>query len=276
MGHFVNSEGNDLRVQLHGNLGGWRGTARTIREMDRLVKEGKVDPTVIFLAQQLARKRDKRDYLGQLKEFFNWIRKNIHYVRDPRDVEFVRSPFYTIYYRAGDCDDQAILFNALAESIGFKTRFKTIKANAANTKEFSHVYGQACVPNHGWVSADTIVDRATLGWEAPERFGSHVWEDGLGMLGETATVAKPGFWAQLGGVLGNVVVASANVLGQQAVVSLTDSISSPAAVPVAAIPSAAPSGVMTAGIGIPGWLLPVGLVGAAVSLGGYMFSKRRR
>jgi len=155
--------------------------------MHRLVDKGKKHPTVIFLAEQLARKKDSKDYVGQATELFKWTKKNIHYVRDPRGVELLRSPFWTLQNRAGDCDDQAILFSALAEAIGFSTRFKTIKANFSNPSEFSHVYSQVEIPGKGWVSADTIVPHANLGWEAKERFGSQVWSGGLGMIGQFVT-----------------------------------------------------------------------------------------
>lgn len=155
--------------------------------MHRLVDKGKKHPTVIFLAEQLARKQGSKDYIGQAAELFKWVKANIHYVRDPRGVELLRSPFWTLQNRAGDCDDQAILFSALAEAIGFSTRFKTIKANFSNPSEFSHVYSQVEIPGKGWVSADTIVPHANLGWEAKERFGSQVWSGGLGMIGQFVT-----------------------------------------------------------------------------------------
>lgn len=172
-----------MRVELYGYLGGWRGTSRTISKMRKLVTQGRTDPTVLFAAQRLARKRDPRDYRGQADELFKFVKKHIHYVRDPRDTELIRSPFWVLYYRAGDCDDQAILFSALAEAIGFKTRFKTIKADPRTPDEFSHVYSQVFIPDKGWMSADTIVPNARFGWEADERFGSSVWEGGGNMIG---------------------------------------------------------------------------------------------
>lgn len=143
--------------------------------MRKLVRQGRTDPTVIWAAQQLARKVGRKDYTGQARKIFNFVRRHIHYVRDPKGVELLRSPFQTLRYRAGDCDDQAILFSALAEAIGFDTRLKTIKANIAHPDEFSHVYSQVLIPNRGWMSADTIVPKVDLGWEASHHFGSQVW-----------------------------------------------------------------------------------------------------
>ena len=41
-------------------------------------------------------------------------------------VDFLQFPKQTLVYRAGDCDDLSILYNALLESVGIKTAFITI------------------------------------------------------------------------------------------------------------------------------------------------------
>ncbi len=59
------------------------------------------------------------------------------YVVDPRTpyeelsksetaVDFLQFPRHTLKYKAGDCDDLSILYNALLESVGVKTAFITI------------------------------------------------------------------------------------------------------------------------------------------------------
>jgi len=160
--------------------------------MQQLVRDGKTDETIIFLAQQLARTCDRDDFRCQASRIFEYVKKNIHYVQDPTGTELLRSPICTLYYRAGDCDDQAVLFSALAESIGLRTRFKTIKASAANPDEFSHVYSEVLIPNRGWMPSDTIVSTAKLGWEAPHHFGVHTWE-GMGMIGSDIDTGAAAF-----------------------------------------------------------------------------------
>ena len=45
--------------------------------------------------------------------------------QDALALDFVQFPSQTLEYRAGDCDDLAILFNALLESVGIETAFIT-------------------------------------------------------------------------------------------------------------------------------------------------------
>jgi tetratricopeptide (TPR) repeat protein len=46
--------------------------------------------------------------------------------QDAMAIDFIQFPVQTLEYRAGDCDDLAILFNALLESVGIETAFLTI------------------------------------------------------------------------------------------------------------------------------------------------------
>jgi len=257
-----------MRVQLFGRVDGWSGTVRTINQMRRLVDEGKRDTTVQFTARQIARKYDPKDYIGQARGVFQFVKDYIHYVRDPHDLELVHTPLYTLRARAGDCDDQAILFCALAEAIGFKCRFKTIKADPRFPTEFSHVYSEIDVPGHGWMPADTIVPRATLGWETKGNYESKTW-GGLGMFGQEATAEK-GFWAKLGDGFKNSATAIGDILGKAVVETTGQYLNVPTA-PAVKAPTA------QASKGLPGWLLPAAIGGLAViGVGAMAVRKRKR
>lgn len=43
------------------------------------------------------------------KEFFNFVSKKIAYREDPKNMEFVSRPFFTIKMGYGDCDDKTVL-----------------------------------------------------------------------------------------------------------------------------------------------------------------------
>lgn len=176
-----------MRIERFGNLNGWSGTSRTIRHMQRLVRQGRADPTIIKLATELIRPKAKRDFKGQAESIFNFVKSYIKYVRDPRGVELLRSPLQVLAWKAGDCDDQVILFSSLCEAVGMETRFKTVKANAAVPNEFSHVYSQVNIPSYGWMSADTIVESASFGWET-EGHDSATW-GGMGQMHPAGKVA---------------------------------------------------------------------------------------
>lgn len=262
--------GSNVKVQVFGRLDGMPGTRRTIREMDRLLDEGRKDPQIQFLARQIARKYKPKDYRGQVDGIFQWVKKNIHYVRDPNDVELIHAPIWTIHAKAGDCDDQSILFSSLAQAIGFKTRWKTIKADKRWPDEFSHIYSQVEIPGNGWVSADTIVDKATLGWEAPGNYPSQVW-GGLGMFGEDTTTSSTStssseplsFGARIKAAFQDTIVNAVDVLGKNGVDQLGKDLGT------SSTTTAAPSSA--------GWVAPVAIAGiGATLLGAVIMMKRRR
>lgn len=170
-----------MKLELFPNLTGLRGTERTIAHMRRLVEAGKTDPKVVLHAHSLVRGIDRNNFALMASTIFKFVRDNISYVRDPIGVEFVKAPGITLKTRTGDCDDQAVLFSTLAESVGVKTRFKAIKADPQYPGEFSHVYSLAEIPGKGWLPADTIVPGARFGWEA-SGFQGRTW-GGAGGLG---------------------------------------------------------------------------------------------
>lgn len=100
-----------------------------------------------------------------------YVRDNIRYVRDVRRVETLQTPLRTLENASGDCDDKATLFAALAESIGFATRFVAYGREPAR---FSHVIAEV---RHGdrWLGAETT-EPVALGWrpKMPYRMTAHV------------------------------------------------------------------------------------------------------
>lgn len=142
--------------------------------MQMLVQKYKSDPQIIFLSRQLARSVGYKDYWAQAEACFEWVKTHISYVRDPHGLELVQDPVWTMKFGTGDCDDQAVLLSALCQSLGFPTRFKTVKEDASSS-EFTHVYSQVLIPSRGWVAADTIVPHADFGWECNNLAGSAVW-----------------------------------------------------------------------------------------------------
>jgi hypothetical protein len=151
------------------------GTERTIAHMRRLVEVGKHDPNVVLQAHKIVKRINRNNWTRMASAIFRFVHDKVAYVRDPVGVEFVKAPGITLKTMTGDCDDQSVLFSALAESVGLKTRFKTVKADPRYPQEFSHVYAQALIPKKGWMSADTIVPHARFGWEA-KNFPSRTWE----------------------------------------------------------------------------------------------------
>lgn len=100
------------------------------------------------------------DETGQLAMLLKVMQTRVVYVRDPHGIEYVRSPLVLINdicakgSAVGDCDDHVLLFNAMANSLGFPTRIIAVKVN--NSKVFNHVISSVKV-NGVWLDFDTCL-----------------------------------------------------------------------------------------------------------------------
>jgi len=189
---------------------GYLGTAATIQDMRKLVDRAKLDKRIMFLASDIVSKQRERDQWGEAQAVFDWVQENIRYINDPDDTELLMYPMITVSRRAGDCDDQSMLYNALMSSIGYATRFKTIKADKSNKGQFSHVYSMIRLrTGRGWkwFSVD-CTQRKPFGWEPPSNFGYQEWGYSGGNL--THRELPPSSLKGLG------MLANSNVLRQAA------------------------------------------------------------
>jgi len=98
----------------------------------------------------------QKDFAGEARRLFEFVRDDIRYVRDIADVETLHDPVTLLQIGAGDCDDKAILLAALLLSIdGGPVRFK---AMALAPEQFGHVWLQAFM-NDGrggrWIDLET-------------------------------------------------------------------------------------------------------------------------
>lgn len=114
----------------------------------------------------------QKDFDGEVRRLFQYVRDGIRYVRDPVGRELLASPAETLATGAGDCDDKSILLAALLGAIGYGWRFVGI---ALAPGQFSHVWVQANVPARGslggrWVDLETT---------EPLRYGERVPETGV-------------------------------------------------------------------------------------------------
>jgi hypothetical protein len=152
-----------MPISFMGYPSGVAGTSFTIDKMFGLVARGKVNPDIIGLARVIVNGTSRKDYYSEARSIFEWVKKNIRYTRDPRNVELLQAPDVTIRLGHADCDDQAILINALAEAVGMQTGFETVRANADVPDEFSHVYS-ILRTDKGWRAADATVLESQFGW----------------------------------------------------------------------------------------------------------------
>ena len=143
--------------------------------MRRAVSRGKRSPTILTLARSLAAQCAHKDRVCWAQRAYDFVRSHIAYVNHPLGLETVTDPDRLLALGAGDCDQQAVLFNALVESMGLRSWFKTIAANPQRRGEWSHVYSLVEIPGVGVLAADCTQLGASLGWEPTGGYESAVW-----------------------------------------------------------------------------------------------------
>lgn len=149
---------------------GRAGTMRTIREMRRMIRRGRVNPSVRATALQLVAMTPQRDALGEIGALFHYVRDDIRYVGDVLDTETLADAAQTLRTRAGDCDDKCILLASLLETIGYPTRL--IVSAHSQADAFEHVYLQVACGGE-WLSLDPT-EPVPVGWQPPAPLLLHV------------------------------------------------------------------------------------------------------
>jgi transglutaminase-like putative cysteine protease len=93
----------------------------------------------------------QKDFTGEARRLFEFVRDQIRYVKDIDGVETLHPADWVLQIQAGDCDDKAILLAALLLSIGHTPRFIAVSFAPG---EFSHVWVQDYL-NDAWVDLET-------------------------------------------------------------------------------------------------------------------------
>lgn len=155
------------KVKLSLNPKGFQGTEKTVERMKELIRRGARD---FYVRQKaidilMANKVRPKDYLGEIRALFEWVRQNIRYTKDPHQVETLHAARRMLELRAGDCDDISILLGAMLEAIGHPVRLVLMGPNPLRPRLFTHVYLQ--VQQKGrWISLDATMPYP-LGWNPP-------------------------------------------------------------------------------------------------------------
>lgn len=165
--------------------GGYLGTAATIERMREFTTKYKRDFNIRKLAAKIIKNCPAKDYYCYAKALYEFCRDRIKYAYDPHMVELVESPLRVLEAGIADCDSICVLLASLNESIGLKTRFRTIKADRKRPDDFSHVYCVVRVPQSrysqthiaGWIAEDATLPDKQFGWEpsGPQVLGFKDW-----------------------------------------------------------------------------------------------------
>lgn len=126
------------------------GIDATLRHIKTLIRENVNSPEIANLDPY------------NLYEIFDFV-KNIPYVADPNNFEWLQSPRWTIQ-RGGDCDDKSIFIGAVLERRKIPYRMAVVSTN--QDKELHHIYPEIFI-NGAWLPFDATYNRNEIFVEEP-------------------------------------------------------------------------------------------------------------
>jgi|GEM_PF-1514296 hypothetical protein len=153
------------------------GVQQTIRQMRRLIEQGKKDPAVHECAAWILRSANVAayDWIGECRAIYEWVKRNIRFTRDVYGKETLHAAPEILRLGIGDCDDFTILICSLLGTIGVKTRIVTVSNRSEDPDQFSHVYPEAGVEGE-WIPMDAARRNPYFG-RAPENyFRKRIWD----------------------------------------------------------------------------------------------------
>jgi len=129
---------------------------RKMAVMRQIVEQYGRDPRIAQLTMDVIRKAGvpSRDYVGQASAILAWIQQNIYYVNEP--AERLQAPLLTVKMGYGDCDDLAMLANAMFESIRLSWKF-VICGTLPGGKLIRYIEGENYLPRADWVHIYSMV-----------------------------------------------------------------------------------------------------------------------
>jgi hypothetical protein len=125
------------------------GGEKTNKVLDESIKEiidavGPASLEVRNLAIELGHRFEAGDF-KQARKIYEYVRDEIHYMRDPLLFEDIQSPTTTLKRASGDCDDKAVLLCSLLLAIGFETALFFADTDGDNIPD--HVYSAVHIPS---------------------------------------------------------------------------------------------------------------------------------
>lgn len=160
----------------------WDHPKRVAWLRDNFVNEYGADIRMRLIASTILRQAgvEDRDYPAMARALLQWVQRNIQYTEE--FDEQLQSPWRTLQYGTGDCDDIAALLATLAASVNLPCRFVLAgsvpgQAQYARWVEGSgrppkgtwfHIYCEFSWPAAApvvWASAEPTFTRAPLGYD---------------------------------------------------------------------------------------------------------------
>ena len=146
-----------------------------VKYIQQMIKKGRNDPRIRALTVKIVSKKcgnkfchDEKDHVSEIKAVFDWIRKNVRYVRDNYDRDTFQHPVRTLEFVGGDCDDYSITLASMLQSIGYPVKLRVIQTT--NSSDWNHIYIRVGLPPGNpthWMDLDGSENRPA-GWAPPK------------------------------------------------------------------------------------------------------------
>lgn len=144
---------------------GIAGTKATLIVMRDVTRQAKRNVQIRLLATQLVghlNSGNSKNWIAEIKTLHRFVRDNIRYVKDIKNIETLQTPEKTLEFGHGDCDDKSTLLAALLEVIGHPARFAAV---GFKPNDFNHVYVETKLGNK-WIPLETT-ENVNVGWHPP-------------------------------------------------------------------------------------------------------------
>ncbi len=176
-----NNLGQTLKVQQHEIADGVNGNIQTIEMMRKAARIRAGDPLIRKLALNILQEYQvpSHYFVDEALAIGDYVQKNIRYVRDPDDIEYLQDPLAMLksiqnQTAQGDCDDMALFAATLLLSVGHQPAFRAVRYEQGYGN-FNHIYVIVHERNpHNEiirVVLDCIVKDKPMGYEIPHQSG---------------------------------------------------------------------------------------------------------
>jgi hypothetical protein len=142
----------------------------TVKLVAQCIRDSSSYLPIRNLAAAIATRARPKDYFGQVKAIYDDFLTRWRYVKDTVGVETLAASPRAVFHLviggdgrgvgggkgAGDCDDAACAIGGMLAAIGIPVRVVTARNPRLTRGLFSHIFVQAHVPGHGWISVDPV------------------------------------------------------------------------------------------------------------------------
>src|SRR6266566_2938784 len=118
-------------------LGGDWGIFQTVNAIKGVVMDAVHDPSgrIRRRAESILRLSPERNEVAEVQDIFYWVQAHFHYVNDPVNYEFVKSPILldqeidSADSFMGDCDDASAYLAAILIVVGYPAALVIVTPN---------------------------------------------------------------------------------------------------------------------------------------------------